>query len=120
MAGPSFLEHGGKRILRLDYAGLGPAEIVALMREAEPVIAAEPRRSVRLLSIAFGIRVTAEVVDALKAFALHNEPFVLASAIVGATAFQRATIALTITSRGRLSVDTFDEEAQAKDWLATM
>ncbi len=119
MAGPSFLEHGGKRLLRLDYSGLSPAEIVALMQDAGPLIAAQPRRSVRLLSVATGIRMTAETVDALKAFAMHNEPFVLASAIVGATSFQRATIALTITSRGRLNVETFDDEEQAKDWLAT-
>ncbi len=118
MAGPSFLDHKGKRILRLDYTGLSPPEIIALMKEAGPIIAAQARRSVRLLSVAAGIRVTAEGVDALRAFAMQNEPFVLASAIVGATSFQRAAITLTITSRGRLNVETFDDEEQAKDWLA--
>ena len=117
VAGSSFIEHKGKRILRLDYTGLTPSEILAFMREAQQVIAAEPKRSVRLLSIA-PRHVTSEVIGALKGFAAHNAPFVVASAIVGATSFQKAAIMLTISGQGRLDVEAFDDEEPAKEWLA--
>jgi hypothetical protein len=117
MSAPSFLQHNGKRLLRLDYAGLSPAAVVAYMKEAKILIAAEPPGSVRLLSVV-AIRITDEVMEALRDFAAHNAPFVLATAIVGATPFQKAAIGLNIRSRGRLNVETFDDEQKAKDWLA--
>ncbi len=115
--GVSFLEHDGKRILRLDYTGLGAPRMIELMQQATPVIAAEPHESVRLLSIVAS-HINGDVVTALKDFAAHNARFVLASAIVGATSFQKAAIMLTITGRGRLNVESFDDEEQAKSWLA--
>ncbi len=118
MGDPTFIDHHGKRILRLDYTGLAPSEIVAYMQRARPAIAAEPSRSVRLLSIA-PAHITDDVVGALKEFAAHNVPFVLASAIVGASPLLKAALVLTIVGRGRLNVDTFDDEERAKDWLAT-
>jgi len=118
MVEPSFIEHNGKRLLRLDFRGLTPPEIIAYMQKAMRVIAAEPHRSARLLSLVTKIHVTNEVVTALEEFATHNAPFVLVSAIVGATPFQKAAMGLTITSRGRLNVDMFDDEGEAKDWLA--
>lgn len=118
VTGPSILEHKGKRILRLDYTGLTPPESIAYMQEAKSLIAAEPPRSVRLLSIA-PAHITDDVVKALKDFSAHNVPFVVASAIVCASSFQKAAIMLTIVSRGRLNVETFDSEGSAKDWLAT-
>ncbi len=117
MGNPEFFDHDGKRILRLDYTGLTPPEIVAYMQVARQVIAAEPSGSVRLLSIA-PAHITGDVVRALKDFAAHNVPFVLASAIVGASALLKAALVLTIVGRGRLNVDTFDDEEHAKDWLA--
>src|SRR5512142_1606083 len=119
MAEATFVQHGGKRILRLDYSGLAEPQIIALMEEARSVIAAEPRRSVRLLSIA-PAHITEPVVEALKAFAAHNARFVIASAIVSGSSFQKAAITLTIVSRGRLNVETFEDEGRAKDWLATV
>jgi len=118
MAAPAFVQHNGKRILRLDYASLDPLEVIAYMQEAKQIIAREPHRSVRLLSVV-PLHITDAVVNALKEFAAHNVPFVLASAIVGATSFQKAAILLTISSRGRLNVEAFEDEKQAKDWLAT-
>ncbi len=119
MNGMSFLQHHDKRILRLDYAGLSEPEIIAYMEEAKALIAAEPPRSVRLLSIA-PAHITEDVVKALRDFATHNVPFVIASAIVSGSSFQKAAITLTIVSRGRLNVETFEDEGRAKDWLATM
>lgn len=111
-----FIEYERKRLLRLDYVGLSPEAVIAYMEQAKPVIATEPPRSVRLLSVV-GIHMTEEIAAALKRFAMHNRPFVLASAIVGATPFQKSAIGLAITAQGRKNVEMFDDEQQAKDWL---
>jgi len=117
MVTPTFIKHNDKRILRLDYAPLDPAGVIAFMEEARRLIASEPQGSVRLLSIV-PPHISDAVVNALRDFATHNVPFVLASAVVGATPFQKAAILLTISSRGRRNVEAFDDEQQAKDWLA--
>lgn len=117
MSEPRLLEHNGKRILRLDYAGLTPPEIIVYMQEAKRLIAAEPNRSVRLLSIA-PVHITDDVLRALKEFAEHNVPFVLASAIVGASPLLKAALVLAIVGRRRRNVETFDDELSAKNWLA--
>ncbi|HVO17615.1 MAG TPA: hypothetical protein VMU15_00055 [Anaeromyxobacter sp.] len=118
MVTPIFIQHNGKRILRLDYTLLDPPGVIAFMEEARRLIAGEPQGSVLLLSIV-PPHISDAVVNALKGFAAHNVPFVLASAIVGATSFQKAAILLTITSRGRRNVEAFDDERQARDWLVT-
>ncbi len=117
MSAPSFCQHNGKRILVLDYRGLSPSAVIAYMQKAKRIIAAEPPRSVRLLSIV-AIHITHDIVEALKEFAVHNVPFVRASAIVGATPFQKAAIGLSITSQGRQNVEAFDDEQLAIEWLA--
>lgn len=117
MRPPTFLQHDGKRILRLDYTGLAPEAVIAYMEEAKPVIAGEPPGSVRILNI-LRIRMTEEITAALKGFAAHNTPYVRASAIVGATPFQRSLFGLMLRSAGRQRVEMFDEEGAALDWLA--
>ena len=119
VAGRAFIVFGGKRILRLDYSELTPAEVIACMREAQHGIAAEPARSVRLLCMA-PRHLTGKMIEALKDFAAENAPFVLATAVVGASPFQKAAILLTLTGRGWFSVEAFDIEEWAKDWLAGM
>jgi hypothetical protein len=111
-----FLEHAGCRILRLDYAGLPADAVLAFMQEAREVIASQPPQTVRLLSVV-ALRMTEEIVAALKEFAAHNAPFVRASAIVCAEPFLRSLLPLAIKSQGRKNVEVFDDEEQAKDWL---
>ena len=113
---PSFCYHNGRRFLLLDYTGLSPLAVIAYMRAAKRIIAAELPQSVRLLSIV-PTHITSDVVAALKDFAAHNAQFVQASAIVGATSFQKAAIQLTITSQGRENVETFDDKQRAIEWL---
>jgi hypothetical protein len=113
---PSFCYHNGRRFLLLDYTSLSPLAVIAYMREAKGIIAAELPGSVRLLSIV-PTHITSDVVAALKDFAAHNARFVQASAIVGATSFQKAAIQLTIASQGRQNVEAFDDRQRAIEWL---
>jgi hypothetical protein len=109
----------GKRILRLDYSGLTPEGVIQALEQAKPVIASEPPRSIRLLSI-WKARQTRETAAAIKRFAAHNGPFIRASAVVGATPLQSTVLVLAVKSQGRENLEVFDDEEQAMQWLAAI
>ena len=110
------MEHRGARILRLEFADLSSQELVAAADQVRRVVAAEPLRSVRALTL-LNSHVTAEGAAALKRCALANRPYILASALV-ATSFWRV-MAADLHARGREDLMFLDDEASALDWLAS-
>ena len=113
---PTFMQHRGKRILRLEFANLSGPELVAAAQQVQRLIAAEPLRSVRTLTI-LSSRLTAEGAEALKRGAVANGPYVVAGAVV-ATSFWKV-IAGDVQMHGRADLQLFDDEASALDWLAS-
>jgi len=113
---PKFIDHRGVRILRLEFSNLSSPELVAAGGQARRIIAAEPLRSVRTLTL-MSSRLTAEAADVLKQCALANRPYVRAAAVV-ATSFWKV-IGADVQMRGREDVELFDDEASALDWLAS-
>jgi hypothetical protein len=112
----TFIQHRGKRILRLEFSRLSPAELVAAADQVRGIIASEPLRSVRSLTF-LSSRLTEEGADALKRCALANRPYVRAGAVV-APVFWRV-IATDLQKRGREDLRFFTDEATARDWLAS-
>ena len=113
---PRFIQHGGKRILRLEFAHLSAPELVAAAEHVSVVIAAEPRRSVRTLTILSSL-LSPDRADALKRCALANRDYVRAGAVVAPTFWR--VIATELQSRGREDLRFFTDEASALDWLAS-
>jgi len=112
---PRFVEHGGRRILRLDYTDLGQAELRAAFDRAAAVITAEPRGSLRILTI-LRSRFNEESAEALKRYARGNRPYVKASAVIGTSFWKVVVASLKIAERKDLVL--FEDEAAALDWLA--
>jgi hypothetical protein len=113
---PTFEEHRGHRILRLDFRHLAHEELLAAFVRAGEVIRAAPPRSLRILTL-LGSRFNEQSAEAFKAYALANKPHVLASAAVG-TAFWNVLVA-SLKLKGRSDVMVFEDEAAALDWLAS-
>lgn len=113
---PSFIQHRGVRILRLEYSGLSPSELVAAAAQVCAVVAAEPLRSLRILSVIHS-KLTAEAADALKRCALANRPYVRAGAVVASSFWN--VIVTDLQARGREDMQSFDDEASALEWLAS-
>lgn len=84
-----FLNHGTERILLLDFSGLIPEDLEALVAEAKKIIHAEPPASVLTLTKVDGARFNSTTVSLLKNFAKENEPFVRKAAIVGLEGLQK-------------------------------
>jgi len=113
---PRYIEHRGVRILRLQVSGLSSSEVVSAAEHIQRLIAAEPLRSVRTLTI-LGSWLTAEGAEAMKRCALADRPYVRAGAVV-APVFWRV-VATKLRALGREDLRFFTDEESALDWLAT-
>lgn len=114
-----FIEHKGKRILLLDYAGIrDPNEAVASVRKSIEFIAGQPRNSLLVMTVVRDARYNAQVLQAMKELAAHNTPYVKASAVVGMSGLHRIAYQAVLVFSKR-NIKTFDAEADALDWLAT-
>ena len=113
-----FIQHKGKQLLNLDLANAKATEVVRLVRDATPVIAAAQERSIRTLTDVTNMAFNVEATEALKQFTMHNKPYVLAGAVVGVTGLKKIiyNAVLKFSGRNIVAFDTLDE---AKNWLST-
>ncbi len=117
MSRAEFIQHEGRRILRLDYSGLAPDEFIVEMKKAMRVVAGEPPASVRMLTIPT-TQLDQRMADAIRRYAPEKAKYVLAEALVGATAFHKL---LFLSNKAKYGLDreVFEDELQAKKWLAS-
>ena len=117
-----FIDHAGKRILLLDYTGLGTdeAQLWAAIAHTMEVIAREPPGSVLTLTDVRGPRTTPANVRAMSELVRHNAPYVKWSAVVvGLTGvYLTAFRAIQALSRRR-NMKAFNDLTEAKDWLVS-
>jgi hypothetical protein len=113
-----FIDHQGQRILLFDFEGLkDPTESLAEIENSKAFVATQPRKSLRILTNVRDTRYNGAVLQGMKELARHDEPYVIASAVVGLTGLLR--IAYTaITTFSRRNIAVFDSEKEALDWLA--
>jgi hypothetical protein len=113
-----FIEHRGKRILLLDYAGVrDPQESLREIEHSKEVVARHPPDSLLVMTVVRDARYNQAVVQAMKELASHNKPYVKASAVVGMSGLHRIVYQAVLLF-SRRNIQTFDDEAQALDWLA--
>lgn len=114
-----FIDHQGKRILVLNYAGVrDPEEAVREIRHSMQVVAQQPRGSLLVMTAVRDARYNAAVLQAMKELAAHNAPYVRHSAVVGMSGLHRIAYQAVILFSKR-SIKTFDQESDALDWLAS-
>ena len=118
MARTSFMEHQGKRIARLDFAGIVD-EKAALdaIAEAATIIQAQPPKSVYTITVVRGARFNSTVLSAVKKLAADNIPFVKSGAIVGMGTLHKAAY-LTVMYFSKRTIPAFDTEEEALEWLS--
>lgn len=90
--------------------------MLQLIREATGVIAAQPAKSLRTLTDVTGMKFNTDVTEAMKEFASHNKPYVMAGAVVGIAGLKQIIYNAVLKFSGRNLV-AFDSDGQAKDWL---
>ena len=114
-----FIEHKGKQILLLDYAGVrDPDEALRSIEHSKHVVASQPASSLLVMTVVRDARYNAAVLQAMKELASHNEPYVRHSAVVGMSGLHRIAYQAVILFSKR-NIKVFDQEAEALDWLVT-
>jgi hypothetical protein len=113
-----FIEHKGTAIVLMDFSNLGPAsQPFAVFDAARRFVAAQPRaRKLRTLVDVSGATYDLAILEALKSLAAHDEPWVLAGAVIGLTTLRRLAVRTVCFFTGR-KLATFRTAAEAKDWL---
>src|SRR5690242_16407627 len=102
MARVEFIEHEGRRILRTDVSDLGPAEAIETMRLAHATVQGLPReRTVLSLLVVTRLRFDPQVIEEMKRVGKLDEPWVLATAVVGLSAIGRVLSRVVSLFTGR-------------------
>lgn len=113
-----FVDHQGRRILRTDLSDLDPDHSPAVLDEARRLVSTLPKeRSLLSLLVVRKMRFDPETIDTMKQIGRANEPWVIATAVVGLTAIGRVVARVVSTFSGRRYA-AFETEDQAKEWLA--
>jgi hypothetical protein len=117
-----FIEHRGKRILVLDYTGLGRDMdlLRAEIEKSKASITGEPPGSVLTMTDVRGSHITPGAVRAMQELVKHNAPFVKWSAIVvGLTGVYLTAFRATQALSRRRNMKAFTSHDEAQDWLVS-
>ncbi len=112
-----FIHYKGCPILQIDFEGSPPAEMLERIRYARSVMADQPLRSLRTLTLVKDARFNNQVTEALKQYTAHNKPYVRIAAVVGMSGLQEILYNVIIKVTGR-KIATFRYVEDAKSFLA--
>ena len=111
-----FIEHGGHRVLFLNYSGCNGAILKMAAEEGNRVISREPPNSVLTLTDVTGMSFDQESVTALKAMVAANAPYVKRAAVIGISGLQ-SLIYDAVQAFSKRKIPHFPTRQQALDWL---
>jgi len=119
MAGFYELSHKSKNIFCLDITYLrmkDVQEIQKYVEQARQKIGKQPAKSVLHITNVTHTGFNTDISNIIKEYAMHNTPYIKASAIVGMTGLQKIiyTAIKTFTGRDFYLANTMEE---AKEWL---
>lgn len=110
------LSEQGKTIVFTDLSGLAPEESPPVMDEAVSVISGYDPKSVFSLVDMSNIRFNKVVIAKVTDIAKQNEPFVIATAIVGLNSVTKLIAKSVIKLTGR-NTELFNSVDEAKEWI---
>jgi hypothetical protein len=116
MASAKFISHAGRQIVFLDFANCDVEQTLQVIAEGAKLIRAQPLKSVSILSDFTGASSDPRLLAAMRTFTAGNEPFVLASAIVGLSRVAKIFYEIIVKFTRRV-IPIFADTDQAKGWL---
>jgi len=112
------IEYKSKSILYTDFSGQKHSQVFIIMAELQKIVSNHPEKSVLALTNVFETEYNTEIIQAMKEFLKHNQPYVKASAVIGLGKYYQIIFQGILTLTGR-SVNTFNDKQSALEWLAT-
>jgi hypothetical protein len=113
-----FVRHHGRPIVLMDFSRVqDEREALQIIAEARRFVAAQPRmRTLLTLVDVSASTYTPAILEALQNLAKHDEPWVLAGAVVGLNAFRRIALRMITMFSGR-QLAVLRSREDAMDWL---
>jgi hypothetical protein len=111
-------DYKGKRIFFARYDNLDADEVAPEIAAVEKEMFKQPLDSVLLLVETTGVAITPSALNQFKNVALHSQPYLHKTAILGMKGPRRAFMDI-VTKFARLSAMAFDTAEQAREWLVT-
>jgi hypothetical protein len=118
MARTQFVTHEDRQIVLMDFSHVTSTdEALTVIEEARQFVAAQPRRRnlLTLVDVTDSVQ-DDRVIEALKALAEHDKPWVMAGAVVGVGGARRLLFKLVTMFSGR-KLARFASQDDAKEWL---
>ncbi|SRR6266852_6217981 len=115
-----FVDHAGRRIVLMDFSNIWRVDEAAkVIEQARQFVAAQPKGK-NLLTVVNVAESSFDdhVVEKLKELARHDEPWVLAAAVVGLRGMQKIIFSV-VNTFSRRNMATFETVEQAMAWLVT-
>lgn len=106
-------------MLLIDLSGFANAlDSLPYIMEARDIVGTQSHKSVYCLVDVSESRFNVDVVEALKDLAIHNQPFVIASAVIGVTGLKRVILEGVVKVTGRTNLKPLPSREAAFGWLA--
>ena len=120
MAGVSFIDYKGKRVLYEDYSGCTPDTLEPYLAKAKDLIAQQRPKSVLAIVNVTGAKFDTKVAEMMKVFVKANEPFIKCTTIFGLAGLQSVIYRGLVTFSGRDNLKVCNTEDEAKEYLAAL
>lgn len=111
-------QFGGTTILKVDYSGLGPDEILRLVQESDRAVASAGTSGQRLLIDMSDAQMNSEASDAMKDSRKKSKGLVSRVAVVGAQSGVSRLIANVLSGIGGINTRLCLTVDEANRWLA--
>ena len=113
-----FIEHEGRQVLFVDFAGLtDKGEAMAAIAESKAFVAGQPEASLLTLTDVTDMEFDEEVAKALWELMRHNKRHVRAGAVVGLAGERQQDLYDLLTHQARRDLPVFETADEAKAWL---
>lgn len=113
-----YIKCKGKQILLYDFSALGTEDALQLMDYCPNLSRNMPPQSIYTLTDVTGLQFNERLTEGFKSLAQHNQPYVIAGAVVGVVAWKKVFYLAALRVSGRKNLNLFDSVEQAKEWLA--
>jgi len=112
-----FIDHKGKKILFVNFAGLDAGEITPRIIEAQGIIMSQPPNSLLCLTDVSRMSISKAVIQLLKEYVAQNKPYIKRSVVVGVSGITNVLFQGVLKFSGRTDLVLKSSVEEAKDWL---
>jgi hypothetical protein len=111
-----FITHEEKKLLSIDLANCGSAEVQEVMRTLPDTVSTQPRNSVLILADFTGAHLDQEALRSMQQAAVFNKPYVKKSAWLGSAVLTTGLLK-EMENFSRREFPVFDNREAALNWL---